>query len=142
MPQRDKQGRFLPGTSGNKKGKNPGTKNKATEAASVLLEGEAEKLTRKAVRMAMKGDTTAMKLCMDRIYPIRKSTVAPVVVSGFDEAKTIMEKAECVLAAVGSGQLAADVGTQLISALGSFGALKELHDFEERLKYLEQKHRN
>jgi len=31
------------------------------------LEGEAEALTRKAVELALEGDVTALRLCLDRI---------------------------------------------------------------------------
>ena len=37
-----------------------------------MLEGEAEKLTRKAVDLALAGDTVALKLCIDRILPLRR----------------------------------------------------------------------
>jgi hypothetical protein len=36
-------------------------------AAEALLDGEAEALTRKAIEMAMAGDTTALRLCLERI---------------------------------------------------------------------------
>ena len=35
----------------------------------VLLDGEAEALTRKCVDMALDGDIQALKLCMERILP-------------------------------------------------------------------------
>jgi hypothetical protein len=35
-------------------------------ALEALLDGEAEALTRKAVKMALEGDTPAMRLVMDR----------------------------------------------------------------------------
>jgi hypothetical protein len=38
----------------------------------ALLEGEAEGLTRKAVEMALGGDTTALRLCLERLVPPRK----------------------------------------------------------------------
>jgi hypothetical protein len=41
-------------------------------ALEALLDGQAEAITRKAVEMALEGDTTAMRLCMDRILPARK----------------------------------------------------------------------
>ena len=59
---------FEPGNSGRTKG----SRNKATLALEALLDGEAEALTRKAIEMALEGDTTAMRLVMDRIMPPRK----------------------------------------------------------------------
>jgi Family of unknown function (DUF5681) len=47
------EGGFRKGRSGNPKGRRPGSRNKATETAELLLEGEAEALTRKAVEMAL-----------------------------------------------------------------------------------------
>ena len=44
------EGRFKPGQSGNPGGRPPGTRNKATENAELLLEGEPEALTRRALR--------------------------------------------------------------------------------------------
>ena len=46
-----------------------GARNKATLAALALLEGEAEALTRRCVELALAGDTTALRLCLDRLLP-------------------------------------------------------------------------
>jgi hypothetical protein len=40
------EGRFKPGRPGNPAGRPPGSRNKATETAELLLEGEAVALTR------------------------------------------------------------------------------------------------
>jgi hypothetical protein len=53
-------------------GRPRGSRNKATVAAESLLEGEAERLTRKAVERALEGDVAALKLCMDRLLPPRR----------------------------------------------------------------------
>ena len=50
-------------------GRPRGARNKSTLAAMALLEGEAEALTRKAVELALGGDTVALKLVLDRILP-------------------------------------------------------------------------
>src|SRR6516225_4114562 len=65
-------GRFGKGRSGNPRGRPLGSRNSATLAAEALLEGEAEKLTRKCIELAMDGDTVALKLCLERIYPARR----------------------------------------------------------------------
>ena len=67
---------FEKGRSGNPVGRRLGSRNKATLAAAALLAGEAEALTRKAVEMALAGDPTAMRLCMERVLPpCRERTV-------------------------------------------------------------------
>jgi hypothetical protein len=37
------------------------------------MEREGEAITRKAIERALEGDTTSLRLCMERIYPARKS---------------------------------------------------------------------
>jgi hypothetical protein len=37
-----------------------------------LLEGEAKALTRKAIELGLAGDTTALRLCLERLVPPRK----------------------------------------------------------------------
>src|ERR687897_1484592 len=63
-PER-KPGTFRPGNPG----RPPGARNKATLAALALLEGEAEALARKAVELALAGDTVALRLVLDRLLP-------------------------------------------------------------------------
>src|SRR5215468_10582921 len=57
------------GRSGNPAGRQTGSRNKATLAAAALLAGESEALTRKAVELALAGEPTAMRLCLERILP-------------------------------------------------------------------------
>src|SRR3954465_1902841 len=58
-------------------GRPPGARNKATLAVEALLNGEAEKLSRKAVDVALTGDVGALRLCLERLCPPRRDrTVA------------------------------------------------------------------
>jgi hypothetical protein len=65
-------GGFKKGTSGNPSGRPKGALNRTTLACQELLDGEAEALTRKAVKMALQGDIMALRLCLERIVPPRK----------------------------------------------------------------------
>ena len=69
---RDVEGRFAKGHSGNPFGRALGSRNKATEAAELLLDGEVEALTRRAVELALDGKLGALRLCLDRIIPPRR----------------------------------------------------------------------
>jgi hypothetical protein len=57
---------FQPGNAGRPRG----SRGKATVAAEKLLDGEAKALTRKAIDLAKEGDTTALRLCLERIVPV------------------------------------------------------------------------
>ena len=75
-PGRPRGRPFEKGRSGNPAGRRRGSRNKATLAAAALLAGESEALTRKAVEMALGGDPTAMRLCMELVLPpCRERTV-------------------------------------------------------------------
>jgi hypothetical protein len=65
------RGRGRPFEKGNA-GRLKGVRNRATIAAEVLLDGEAEALVRKAVELALGGDVVALKLCLDRLLPPRR----------------------------------------------------------------------
>jgi Family of unknown function (DUF5681) len=96
---------FMPGQSGNPAGKPKGARNRSTIAAELLLEGEAKALTRKAIELGLAGDTTALRLCLERLVPPRKdrpiSLDLPAIKSADDAANAI----GAVLAAVGEGRI-------------------------------------
>src|SRR5208282_609882 len=76
LPARVRGRPFEKGRSGNPGGRRQGSYDKATVAAATLLAGESEALTLKAVEMALAGDPTAMRLCMERVLPpCRERTV-------------------------------------------------------------------
>src|SRR5437868_15544044 len=60
---------FQKGRSGNPLGRRVGCRNRTTITAAALLAGEAEALTRMAVELALIGDPTALRLCLERILP-------------------------------------------------------------------------
>src|SRR3954465_13674534 len=67
--KKENNGQFAKGTSGNPAGRPAGSRNRATVLMEALLEGEAHELTRKAIDLAMAGDTHALRLCLDRLMP-------------------------------------------------------------------------
>src|SRR3978361_2353029 len=98
----DTRGR--PCTRGNP-GRPPGSRNKASLAVDLLLDGEAEALTRKAIEMALEGDTVAMRLCLDRIAPPRKDRPTPFSLPDIAEASDIVQATRALIEAVAVGEL-------------------------------------
>ena len=73
---RDPRGRFPKGRSGNPAGRPRGCRDHTNRAARLLLAGEGEALTRKAVELALAGDPAALRLCLERIVgPYRERAV-------------------------------------------------------------------
>lgn len=73
-PVRGPDGKFLPGASGNPAGRPPGARNRSTQAALELLEGEAQAITKKAIDLALAGDIQAIRLCLERLLPRLQAT--------------------------------------------------------------------
>ena len=97
--------RFRKGISGNPNGRPKGSRNNATLAAEALLAGEAEKLTRKCIDLALDGDPIALRLCMERIYPARKDRPVEFSLPPINTARDAADVMSSVMNAVAAGQL-------------------------------------
>src|SRR2546430_2673311 len=65
--------RWKPGESGNPRGAKRGSRHRASLLAESLLDGETDRLTRRCIYEAIRGDMQAMKLCLERLLPPVKS---------------------------------------------------------------------
>lgn len=136
---RDDRGRWRKGVSGNPAGPATGTRNRATKAAEALLDGDAERLTRKAVEMALEGDTTALRLCMERILPARKDRPVAVALPPMERAGDVVAGHAALAEAVAAGELTPSEATDLARVLEGYGKALELNEIESRLQELEQR---
>ena len=136
---RTPQGRFAKGFAHNPKGKPVGARNKATEAAQALLDGEAQTLTRKAVELALEGDTTALRLCLERLLPPRKERALPAIKLPVVEGAADLPKVTAsILTAVASGSITPSEGQSLAALVGHHGKALKLSELEQRLTRLEE----
>jgi hypothetical protein len=92
---------FEPGNPGKPKG----TRHRTTLAVEALLEGEAEKLTRKAIDLALEGDVTALRLCFERIAPARKDRPIWVDLPPLHGADDMSAASAALIQSVAKGQL-------------------------------------
>jgi hypothetical protein len=132
------QGRpFARGVSGNPAGRPPGTRNRATELAQALFDGEAEALARKCVELALEGDRAALRLCLERLVPRRPRAVAldlPAIGSTADLAPAIAAIAQ----AVAAGGLTPYDGAELARIFDAYAHAAEFGEFERRLRSVER----
>src|SRR6516164_5099705 len=128
---------FQKGRSGNPAGRQPGSRNQLTIAAEVLLEGEAEALTRRAVELALEGDTTALKLCLERILPQRRSRRVVFDLPPIDRIEDLGKAIGSVLQEAANGQLFLDEAAALIGMMEFKRKALETIDLEQRLQALE-----
>jgi len=129
---------WKPGESGNPAGKPKGTRCKATVAAQALLDGESEALTRKCVELALDGDMTALRLCLERIVPPRKDAPILVDLPPMQSAADIPQAVGAILASVAAGQLSPSEGTSLAALVETHRKALETSELEQRIAALEQ----
>ena len=67
--QRDANGRFVAGHSGNPSGKKPGTRNRATVLREALRDGEDAAAARIVIDKALSGNQVAARFVVDRLMP-------------------------------------------------------------------------
>lgn len=133
-----KSGRNTDGTFGHgNPGKPKGARHKATQAALALLDGEAEALTRQAVTMALGGDTTALRLCLERIAPPRKDAPVNFPLPAMQSAADAAKAAGAVLAAVAEGELTPTEGAHIMALVETYRRTLETSELETRLAALE-----
>ena len=130
---------FKPGHSGNPNGRPAGSRHRTTLAIDALLDGEAEKITRKAVEMALRGDGVAMRLCLDRLAPARKDRPVPFTLPTLETAADAKEAAAAIVRAVADGNLTPSEAAELSKILDNFLRVVEATEFEARLEALERK---
>lgn len=130
---------FKKDQSGNPSGRPQGSRNKATLAVENLLDGEAEKLTRKAVEMALAGDTTALRLCLERLSPPHRDRPIKLALPGFSNCGEAVQAQAEVIRAVADGSLTPSEGRVLTDMLEAQRRAFEAEDLERRIAALEYK---
>ncbi len=128
---------FKKGKSGNPAGRSRGSRNKATLAIEALLDGEAEGLTRKAVELAMGGDTTALRLCLDRLCPPRKDRPVYFNLPPMKAPADAVAAMSALLAAVATGEVTPGEAQIIAAVIEAQRRVIECEDHERRLRALE-----
>ena len=140
IPPRQPRGRpFERGRSGNPLGRRNGSRNKKTLAAMALLEGEAEALTRKAVENAMRGDPTAMRLCLERVLPPCRERSVKFALPPIESAADIAAAMKAVTSALAGGAITPGEAGTIASVVSTFVRAIETSDFERRLQEVEER---
>ncbi len=132
-------GRFKPGQSGNPAGRPPGARNRATLAVEALLDGDAEALTRKAVDLALDGDVTALRLCLERICPPRRDRPMSFALPPLETAADAPKAIAAIVAAVADGTVTASEAAELATLVERFVKTVEVAELEARIVALEER---
>lgn len=126
---------FMKGQSGNPSGKPKGAKDKRT-ALRALLEPHSGSLVQKTVELALEGDTTALRLCLERLIPPVKSKDEPVTLE--DVGGTLTEQGQGVLRAMLAGAITPDEAGALMQAISAQARVVQVEELNERVDALER----
>jgi hypothetical protein len=127
---------FAPGNTFGR-GRPKGSRNKTKLSGQHLLDQFAEHLTSKCISMAMDGNPSALRMCMDRInarHPACIQLSLPAIRSAAD----IGRAAEKITNAIRKGGISPDEGETMMRILDSCARVIESVEFEKRLEMLEQ----
>lgn len=129
---------FEPGQSGNPAGKAKGTRNRTTVALEAILQDEAESITRKAIELAQAGDTVALRLCMDRLIPVRKDRPITFTLPEIEAAADLTKATRALLEGVANGEITPSEAAELSKLVEAHTKAIEAVDLATRLTALEQ----
>jgi len=130
-----KSGRFQPGQSGNPKGSPTGSRSKIALNCEQLLEESAGQLTRQLIETALNGNQLALKLCIERIVPIRKSS--PISLPGLPKIDSIESATKAtgyILDSVVDGTIDPLAGEMLSKITDRYVHALQVVDLEKRLQ--------
>lgn len=126
---------FTKGTSGNPAGKPPGSKDKRTELRE-LLRPHAGALIERTVALALAGDTTALKLCLDRLCPALKPQSEPITLNASGNDVTTL--AAEVFRAATTGEVALDEAAVLTSMLLNRAKINDIDELRREVIQLKE----
>ena len=128
---------WKPGESGNPKGRPVGSRNKASILAQQMLDSEVETLVRRCIDLALAGDQTALRLCLERLLPPRKDMPVKLALPNIEGPQDLIKALAAVLAAVSGGELTPQEAAPLGQLLEAMRRSIETNSLDERLEALE-----
>jgi hypothetical protein len=125
------------GKSGNAKSQTSDCRKTVVE---TLLEGEAEALTRKAIKMALEGDLSALRLCIERLLPPSRERRIAFELPKVETAADALKASSAILVACASGILSPSEAGAVMDLVAIHVRTLEMTEIETRLAALEKVH--
>jgi Family of unknown function (DUF5681) len=130
---------FQKGQSGNPSGMPKGTRHRATMLAEKLMGDEAEDIVRAVVNAAKAADPTAMRLCIERLAPVRKGRPVRFDLPQIKTAADVTGALGTIAEAMASGELTPDEAGAVAGVIEAKHRAIETVELDERLRKLEER---
>jgi hypothetical protein len=131
--------RGVPFAPGNKfgRGRPKGSRNKGGQAWPRILAECAEPLTRKCIAMALRENPQAMRLCIERLLPVRAASPVSFTLPSMETVAGLDEAVTRLLQAAVRGLLTPAEAKELAAIVESKRRILETRELEERIRKLE-----
>jgi hypothetical protein len=137
--------KFKKGQSGNPDGRPIGRRNKATVLVEQIFneklfgqDRKADAIIAKTIVLAENGDTACIRLCLDRILPVRKDRPVWFDLPKMNEARDAVKASAAIVAAVAAGDLTPCEAAELSKVVDSYARTLQAAEFEQRISKLEK----
>jgi hypothetical protein len=98
---------------------------------------KSEDLVKKAIKLALDGDTAAINTCLSRIIPQYRPAQHPVNIEiNTDADLTVIGRQ--VVASAAAGECPPDVAASLLQGLGTLARVTEIEELKARLEAIER----
>jgi hypothetical protein len=99
------------------RGRPQGSRNKATLALQAMLDGFGESITKKCALLALQGDPTALRLCMERLIAPRKDHAVKFTRHPTTNAAEVAAAMDAILRHIADAQLTPAQGQMIMTSL-------------------------
>jgi len=128
---------FVPGISGNPKGRLPGTKTRKQALVETLFEGEVAEIAQKALELARAGNIDCIRMVLDRVAPVRRGRPVNFKLPRVSHAADIVECFNGILRSCANGTLTVEEAQALASVVEAGSRAIVARDLEDRIERLE-----
>ena len=136
MTERNKNGTFKKGKSGNQAGRTAGS-GVTGKLRKAILDKSPELLQMVIDKALDEGDVTAAMALLNKVMPNLKAANEPIQFN-LDANKSLSGTGEQIVQSIADGSVPLDSGSQLLSSLAALGKLQEVDELAKRIEVLEK----
>jgi Family of unknown function (DUF5681) len=129
---------FQPGQSGNPNGRQAGARNRTSALALKLMDADAEPVIVALIQAAKGGDTTAIRLVLERVAPLPRNRPVTFDMPAIETSADLGAAMSAILQAAAAGDLTPDEAVSIASLIETRRRTIETLEHEQRIAALEQ----